>query len=146
MERFSGSIDSISGSQRLGTINYVVKRVFNFGSNPLSEFFRCLFGHGVDSVRQLMLHTRIVIPGFDTTDNYYVTMLSIIWVVKNFFKSRSISEENLFAALIFFAIVGFFCELLEAKLHVYIIAQLLGIIFMQNNYNINKEDTQWEKA
>lgn len=68
-----------------------------------------------------MLHTRIVIPGFDTTDNYYVTMLynyglfgltgmilSIIWVVKNFFKSRSISEENLFAALIFFAIVGFF--------------------------------------
>ena len=159
VERFSGSIDSISGSQRLGTINYVVKRVFNFGSNPLSEFFRCLFGHGVDSVRQLMLHTRIVIPGFDTTDNYYVTMLynyglfgltgmilSIIWVVKNFFKSRSISEENLFAALIFFAIVGFFCELLEAKLHVYIIAQLLGIIFMQNNYNINKEDTQWEKA
>ena len=35
---------------------------------------------------------------------------------------------------------------MEAKLHVYIIAQLLGIIFMQNNYNINKEDTQWEKA
>ena len=54
-----------------------------------------------------MLHTRIVIPGFDTTDNYYVTMLynyglfgltgmilSIIWVVKNFFKSRSISAVS----------------------------------------------------
>lgn len=154
IERFSGSIDSVSGLQRLGTIDYVFKKVFDFDSNPIIGLFRCVFGHGIDSVRQLMVNTRIIIPGFDTTDNYYITMLynyglfgfvglilGIIWVFRNFFKTRSLLEENLFASLIFFAIVGFFCELLEAKLHVYVIAQLLGIIFMQRNNSINKEDT-----
>lgn len=68
--RFLGMMDSVSATQRLGSIAYVISAMFS-DWNVISM----IFGHGTGSTSSLMGQTTISIVGFQTTDNQYLTLL-----------------------------------------------------------------------
>lgn len=71
IERFStAEINSVSKTQRLGSIYYIFQRIYN--EFDLVKFF---IGHGAGESTAAMLQTTIDIKNFSTTDNQFVTIL-----------------------------------------------------------------------
>lgn len=94
--RFFGVMDSVSATQRLGSIAYVISVMFS-GWNVISM----IFGHGTGSASSLMSQTTISIAGFETTDNQYLTFLYDYGIIGTIFVvalvialTKSIKEEK----------------------------------------------------
>lgn len=95
--RFFRVMDSVSATQRLGSIAYIISVMFS-GWNVISM----IFGHGTGSASSLMSQTTISITGFQTTDNQYLTFLYDYGIVGMVFVvalvvalAKSIKEEKL---------------------------------------------------
>ena len=95
--RFFGVMGSVSATQRLGSITYVISTMFS-GWNVISM----IFGHGTGSANSLMSQTTISIAGFETTDNQYLTFLYDYGIVGMLFVValvvalvKSIKEEKI---------------------------------------------------
>lgn len=72
IERFGDSLkvnsNDISNLQRVGTIELILKQMFN------GEGFHLLLGNGTGKSLLFMLNNTVVIPGFTATDNTYLTI------------------------------------------------------------------------
>lgn len=105
------SYGATSRLQRLGTISVIIDFM---QTNGVANF---LFGHGFSTVQQFMLTHQIVIIGFKTTDNQYITffyefgfiglllyVLILIASIIRFFKSTNIFSMNNLSILCFWTI------------------------------------------
>lgn len=147
INRFSDSLTSISGTQRLGTIYYFLTYTFNVTN--IKNLIMLLVGHGSGAANVLLKMHTIDIPGFDTTDNQYITILYDYGVlillmtffgigkcVHTFLKSYNKAVKENTIAIIFMAIVSFFCQSLENKIIVF----LLAYAIIESSYNIKKTE------
>ena len=116
--RFSGTMNSLSATQRLGTIMYFLQ---NF---KLDEF---IFGKGYGASSLSMLNTKITLENFSTTDNQYVSIIydfgvvGFMWilalfkmVVTSYFQSvkQNDHERNFLCLSIMSLLIGaFFFEI-----------------------------------
>lgn len=67
--QISTSSGSVSAQQRLGTANIILNDVIN------DNFFNFLFGRGHQSIEDKMVTFTVVIDGFKSADNQYITIL-----------------------------------------------------------------------
>ncbi|MGG1911795.1 hypothetical protein ABFY54_07010 [Priestia megaterium] len=97
ISRFGNSLSSnsndLSNLQRVGTIDLIIAQMFSSG---IFDFF---FGNGLGSVGNFMAQHPVVIQGFRTTDNMYLTI---------FFELGAISLIGYFVFLII-SIFRFIC-------------------------------------
>lgn len=97
ISRFGNSLSSnsndLSNLQRVGTIDLIIAQMFSSGT------FHFFFGNGLGSVGDFMALHPVIIQGFRTTDNMYLTM---------FFELGAISLIGYFVFLII-SIYRFIC-------------------------------------
>ena len=100
--RFSGTMESASATQRLGSYAYIFMRLI--GGNPIHIFF----GYGEGAANSVMEMTTITLASFATTDCQYLTILYnygllgllmiilfAIKIVKNYFKTACDPEQEM---------------------------------------------------
>lgn len=131
--------DSISRTQRLGAITYILNDEWkNF--NP----FTFLFGHGEDAASKLMLRTTINIENFSTTDNEYLLILYnygfvfLAIIIKGIFKcikkfvlnyeGCDSVEKCLLFICVSQAICSFFYEVTENKSCAFLLMCCIGML------------------
>lgn len=119
MEIYTNSND-ISAAQRLGTIQNIGEIMYSSG------IFRFIFGYGAGSSVNIMLLTTVIINGFTTTDNQYISffidfgiigimMLLLLNLVFVFYYFTTDKESNILIILIGLGISMFFYELYNWK-------------------------------
>lgn len=100
--RFSGTMESASATQRLGSYAYIFYRLIN--GNPIHIFF----GYGEGAANSIMEITTITLASFATTDCQYLTILYnygliglfmivlfAIKLIKNYLKTECDNEQEM---------------------------------------------------
>lgn len=133
-QRFSLVEDSVSSTQRIGSIYAIVHDFFKN-----SNFIQLLLGHGERASKDYMLNTVIKIQNFGTTDNSYIQslynygilffLLIICCLGKIIINIIKFSKESTYIEwmLIPQFIAAFFYELTENHIVSYIFLILLGM-------------------
>lgn len=135
--RFTNMSDTISSTQRLGTVSYFIDLLYNEGN-----IFTLLFGHGEDAASMVMLNTTLYIENFSTTDNQYILFLynygiiflifilffiikACIYLIANYHSIDRI-ERFILITIVTESIGAYFYELTEVKSVCFLIFVLIG--------------------
>lgn len=121
-DRFENLLDNVSATQRLGAIAYIATSYVNE-----ADYLGLLLGHGTGMAGSKIASVNIVIQGFTTVDNQYVTILYdygiigfftvvqfIIYTLKNMCKFKNRSGEIVMLGNVIFSLLvsAFFYEML----------------------------------
>lgn len=144
---FGTQSTDVSKLQRLGTINLIKNYMFNSG------ILKIFFGNGFGSVNNFMANNLVLIPGFNTTDNQYVSyffefgliglLLYVILIIKVIYHYITYKYDDFYKVydLIFLCICVnmFFYEINEWKVINFLFMLSLSVFISNNSYNKEKK-------